>query len=67
MILGVASTLVVAARRYDARRTVETFSARLRQETDLDTLAGELSSVVSQTVQPARVALWLASSRSTTG
>jgi hypothetical protein len=45
--------------RYDAARTVEGFSARLRDQVDLDTLAAELLAVVDQTVQPTRASLWL--------
>jgi hypothetical protein len=45
--------------RYDAARTVEGFSARLRDQVDLDTLAAELLAVVDHTVQPTRSSLWL--------
>ena len=46
-------------RRYDAARTIQAFSARLREEVDLDTLTGEVLAVVEQTMQPTRVSLWL--------
>jgi hypothetical protein len=46
-------------RRYDAAHTIATFSARLRQEIDLDTLSVELLAVVGQTMQPASTSLWL--------
>jgi hypothetical protein len=46
-------------RRYDARRTVERFSGRLRNEVDLDTLTAELLAVVAETVEPTTVSLWL--------
>jgi hypothetical protein len=46
-------------RRYDAARTVEAFSTRLRDEVDLDMLSVELLAVVDQTVQPTQASLWL--------
>jgi hypothetical protein len=46
-------------RKYDARKTLDAFSTKLRDETDLDALNSELVGVVRKTMQPTHVGLWL--------
>jgi hypothetical protein len=46
-------------RKYDSRKTLEAFSARLRDETDLQALNNELVSVVEETMQPEHISSWL--------
>jgi len=46
-------------RNYDAAKTIDAFGARLRDQVDLNTLTAELLTVVDQTMQPTRAALWL--------
>jgi hypothetical protein len=46
-------------RKYQAAKTIEAFSTRLREEVDLGTLSAELLAVVDQTMEPTQVSLWL--------
>ena len=54
-------------RRHDAAHTIAAFSARLRDQVDLDTLTAELLTVVDQTMQPTQASLWLRPPRQPSG
>jgi hypothetical protein len=47
--------------RYDAARTLESFSGRLREHVEIESVSSEVLDVVHQTLQPAHVSLWLRS------
>jgi hypothetical protein len=46
-------------KKYDARKTTEAFSTKLREDSDLETLTIDLERVVRETMQPSHVSLWL--------
>jgi hypothetical protein len=50
---------VLVGGRYNAAKTIEAFSARLRDHIDLDSLTAELLHVVNQTMEPTQLSLWL--------
>ena len=54
-------------RKYDARKTLEAFSAKLRDETDLESIGEHLAGAVSEAMQPSHVSVWLRSESASEG
>jgi hypothetical protein len=53
-------------KRYDAERTIEAFTTRLREQIDIDALGAELKEIVDRTMQPSQTSVWLRTARRTT-
>jgi hypothetical protein len=58
-VVGAFVVVLLSLLVYDAARTIAAFSARLREQVDLDTLSAELLAVTHQTMRPTTASLWL--------